>query len=78
MTQSCATCKHLHKPGNDKARPACRRYPPQTHFIVVLRPSNVMVQGGSMKPVEEQRSAFPAVALDWACGEWTPSIEATS
>jgi hypothetical protein len=72
MSQSCSNCRHMFTPlatnHNDKPRPACRRYPPQTHFLVVLRGA---VQP---KPTEEQRSAFPPVMPDWYCGEYAPQI----
>jgi hypothetical protein len=75
---TCAKCRYV---DTSAKRAACRRYPPQTHFIVVLRPTanQVMVAAKpAMQPVEEQRSAFPAVMPDWTCGEWAPRIETIS
>lgn len=65
---TCATCRFAYQISK---KMACRRYPPQTHFIVVLR--NSIAAGGAV-PTEEQRSAFPAVNPDWLCGEHAPAI----
>lgn len=92
IEQSCGTCRHHHlnKPlasANDAAASApkakvepglCRRFPPQTHFIVVLRPVQSRLQPGQVEPREEQRSAFPRVLPDWTCAEWAPAIALTS
>lgn len=70
---TCSTCRHHLAMGQigvaKAAKAVCRRYPPQTHFIVVLRDG---LQGP--RPVEEQRSAFPAVMPDWICGEYAPLL----
>lgn len=76
---SCITCRYAFEAGVRDGKPArvCRRYPPQTHFIVVLRQSTTaqtLKGAGQMMPVEEQRSAFPAVMDDWSCGEYAPSL----
>jgi hypothetical protein len=67
---SCKDCKHSQIAG----RMVCRRYPPQTHFIVVLRKASAI----DMKPpapIEEQRSAFPPVNPEWYCGEFSLRVE---
>lgn len=76
---SCITCRHAFEAGVRNGKPArvCRRYPPQTHFIMILRPATTAMAlkgAGQMMPVEEQRSAFPAVMDDWECGEFAPSL----
>lgn len=81
--QSCIICRHAFEAGVRDGKPArvCRRYPPQTHFIMILRPATTAMAlkgAGSMVPVEEQRSAFPAVMDNWACGEFVPRLEMLS
>lgn len=86
MTEkNCGNCSHAWTPpapleaptaGAPKGPPpqmGCRRHPPQTHFIMVLRGNPLM--GQQPRPVEEQRSAFPAVHATWLCGEWAPKLE---
>lgn len=68
---TCAACKYFYKDTN----PACRRYPPYAHAIIVLRKS---LAAGGMVPTEEQRSMFPNVRPDWTCGEWAPELALTS
>lgn len=73
---TCEKCRHIVVMGQERA--ACRRYPPTTQFIVVLREAKVQLMGQkapSMQPVEEQRSAYPAVQKDWTCGEWAARLE---
>lgn len=79
MSEQCGKCRHAFEAGVREGKPAlvCRRFPPQTHFIVVLRPATggMLLKGSpQMMPMEEQRSAFPAVMNDWACGEWAASL----
>lgn len=79
--KNCGACRYVYigKAANDSKAPpqhACRRHPPQTHFIVVLR--KVSALQPTMQPIEEQRSAFPAVMPDWSCGEWAPRLEMSS
>lgn len=76
----CATCAFgfISQAGRDAAgdqpaqpvRMGCRRYPPQTHFMMVLRGNPL--SGRPPMPVEEQRSAFPPVQPGWCCGEFQP------
>ena len=76
---TCLTCRHVRIPNEDekkqKVQTVCRRYPPHTHFIVVLRQS---IASGGPVPVEEQRSAYPNVMHNWTCGEYAPRISLTS
>lgn len=82
---TCSTCRHItlsvaavEAQGEKPARPAqwaCRRFPPQTHFIVVLRGNALM--GRHPQPTEEQRSAFPPIQAEWCCGEHTPLLAMT-
>lgn len=72
--QTCKTCRFV---DTSTQQPACKRFPPQTHFIVVLRPKSPLTPH-ILEPKEEQRSAFPAVALSWSCGEYAPRLEVTS
>lgn len=74
-TERCDKCRHFFKP--TQGNPGCRRFPPQTHFIVVLRPKSQLTPH-MLEPKEEQRSSFPHVAPDWACGEFAPAITLTS
>lgn len=84
--QTCETCRYsiITQPAEvsddpDKSAPAkhaCRRYPPQTHFLVVLRGNPLA--GQQPRPVEEQRSSFPPVLPMWGCGEYAPAISITS
>jgi hypothetical protein len=83
IEQNCEKCRHVHQAGVREGKPAlvCRRYPPQTQFLIVPRPAPMKINiatagttGGQMVPSEEQRSAFPAVMADWTCGEWAPAI----
>jgi hypothetical protein len=75
MSQSsCGTCKFAFRygemaDGKERQRHACRRNPPQTHFIIV--PVHNALMGG-MQPQEQQRSSFPPVQPDWWCGEHQP------
>jgi hypothetical protein len=73
--ERCDKCRHYFKPPNGQA--GCRRFPPQTHFIVVLRQRS-QLQPHVMEPREEQRSAFPAVVPDWCCGEFAPNLALAS
>lgn len=78
--EGCGKCRYG-MANKDNGGWGCRRYPPQTHFIIVLRqskPALVMQGGPSMVPVEEQRSAYPPVKPDWWCGEFAPAIALTS
>lgn len=79
--QTCMQCRHSLIPTEEEKKKgqnlACRRFPPQTHFIVVLRPKSAL-QPGAIEPREEQRSAFPMVLPGWKCGEWAPSIALSS
>ena len=71
--KNCGTCKHSWMPPKPAPQQlGCRRFPPQTHFIMVLRGNPLA--GRPPHPVEEQRSAFPAVHPSWACGEWAPLL----
>lgn len=83
MKEECEKCRYCFQVGVRKGEPAlvCRRYPPQTHFIIVPKMSEnqLMVKAQPvMVPIEEQRSAFPAVMKDWSCGEFAPKIELAS
>lgn len=84
--QNCEACRFaittqvaVESDDPEKAAPAklaCRRYPPQTHFLVVLRGNPLA--GQQPRPVEEQRSSFPPVLPVWGCGEFAPAISLTS
>lgn len=75
-TERCDACRHYFKPAN-YPQAGCRRFPPYTHFIVVLRPKSQLTPH-IVEPREEQRSAFPVVMPDWRCAEWAPAIALTS
>ena len=75
-TDRCDKCRHFFKP-EKSPHPGCRRYPPYTQAIVVLRPKSQLTPH-IMEPREEQRSIFPVVMPDWYCGEFSPAIALTS
>lgn len=73
MSGTCKTCRH----SQEGKPPVCRRFPPQTHFLMTLQKPTVLDNRPPM-PREEQRSAFPPINPDWTCGEWAPAIAVVS
>lgn len=66
MTTTCKECAYCTLAVDGKRRPLmeCRRFPPQTHIIMI--PSGVIGQS----PEIARQSAFPNCSVP--CGEFTP------
>lgn len=67
-TETCQTCRFLHRPNPDIAAGICHRNPPVPILLGLAPPK---IQGQSPTAVTEGH--WPQVGLvDW-CGEWSAS-----